>query len=86
MAMYMRIDGIEGEATAVGHEGWIDIDSLTWGTARSLTSHTGTSQDRESSTASVTDVTVTKLMDVTTPYIFQDSVVGKSKAVESTLR
>jgi len=82
MAMYMKIDGIDGEATAVGHDKWVDIDSITWGTNRALSSNTGTSQDREGTLANVQDVTITKLMDVTSPAIFQESVVGKSKTVQ----
>lgn len=28
---FLKVDGIDGESTAKGHEKWIDIDSFSWG-------------------------------------------------------
>jgi type VI secretion system secreted protein Hcp len=29
--LYLKIDGIDGEATDSNHQGWINVDSFTWG-------------------------------------------------------
>ncbi len=31
MAIYLKLDGIDGEATAKGHEKWIEVLSFSWG-------------------------------------------------------
>jgi type VI secretion system secreted protein Hcp len=28
---YMKIEGVDGESSAAGHQGWIDIESFSWG-------------------------------------------------------
>ena len=30
--IYMKYEGIQGDVTAAGHGGWIEIDSMQWGT------------------------------------------------------
>jgi type VI secretion system Hcp family effector len=32
--IYMKFDGIDGDVTAQGHQGWIDIESYQWGASR----------------------------------------------------
>jgi type VI secretion system secreted protein Hcp len=81
MAIFMKIDGIAGEAKAVGYDAWIAVDSYSWNTSRSLYTQTGQSQDREGTLATIGDLSISKRMDVTSPAIFQESVVGKSKTV-----
>lgn len=85
MAIYLNVDGIEGDVTASGHEGWMECQSLQWGVGREIRTPTGGSQERESSAPSVSDVTVTKLMDKSTPALFTEACVGKSKRVRIDL-
>ncbi len=82
MAIYLKYEGMTGEVTAAGHEGWIECSSLQWGVGRGIIMQTGASKDREASSPSISEVTVTKLMDETTPYFFTEACVGKSKKVE----
>jgi type VI secretion system secreted protein Hcp len=81
MAIYMQIDGIEGDVTAAGHEGWIDCSSMQWGVGRGINTPTGTSQERESSAPSISEMTISKAMDKCTPQIFKEACVGTSKKV-----
>ena len=81
MAIYLQIEGIKGNVTAKGHEDWIDISSVQWGVGRAISSAVGTSADREASKPSISEVTVTKLMEESTPLIFTEACVGKSKKV-----
>lgn len=81
MAIYLQIEGIKGNVTAKGHEDWIDISSIQWGVGRAISSAVGTSADREASKPSISEVSVTKLMEESSPLIFTEACVGKSKKV-----
>ena len=82
MAIYLKIEGIDGKVTAQGHEKWIDISSLQWGVGRAISSAVGSAKDREASKPSISEVSVTKLMDQSSPLIFTEACVGKSKKVD----
>ena len=77
----MKIDGIDGKVTAKGHEKWIDVSSMQWGVGRAISSSVGTSADREASKPSISEVSVTKIMDQSSPLIFTEACVGKGKKV-----
>ena len=81
MSIYVQIDGVPGKVTAKGHEGWIDASSLQWGVGRAISSSVGTSADREASKPSISEVSITKLMDESSPLLFTEACVGKGKKV-----
>jgi len=81
MSIYLQIEGIKGNVTAKGHEDWIDISSIQWGVGRAISSSVGTAADREASKPSISEVSVTKLMEESTPLIFTEACVGKAKKV-----
>ncbi len=85
MAIYMNIEGIKGKVTAKGHEDWIDISSLQWGVGRAISSSIGSSADREASKPSISEVSVTKMMDISSPLIFTEACIGKGKVVKINL-
>ena len=82
MSIYMQIEGIKGKVTAKGHEDWIDVTSMQWGVGRAISSAVGTSADREASKPSISEVSVTKMMDESSPSIFTEACVGKAKTVQ----
>lgn len=83
MPIYMKVDGIDGNVTAKGHEKWIEIHSLTFGQGRGVTSSApGQQTNREASTPSFSEVSISKDMDETTPKIFTECCIGKSKKIE----
>ena len=71
MAIYMHIKGIDGSVTAENHENWIEMASIEWGGEREIAMGTGRSGDREVGTPTVSEVSLTKLMDRTSPLLFQ---------------
>ena len=77
----MNYEGINGEVTASGHEQWIDIDSYNWGATRGITAATGTNQNREATSVSINEFTITKLVDDATPYLFKEACIGTGKEV-----
>jgi len=75
----MKIDGINGDVTAKGHEKWIAINGIHFGVRRTLSTDPGRIADRESTRPSVSEVTLTKRMDQSSPLLFGESCVGKAK-------
>jgi type VI secretion system secreted protein Hcp len=87
MAAYLKYGTtIKGESLAEGHkgsDGWIEIGSVQWGCGRAISTPVGASSKREASAPSVSEITVTKLMDSTSPKLCQETLIGK--AVEATI-
>jgi type VI secretion system secreted protein Hcp len=77
-AIYLKIDGIDGEVTATGHEKWIEVSSAQWGVGRGVGDP---GSGRDVTAPSFSEVVVTKLTDKTTPLIFKESVIGNGKNV-----
>jgi type VI secretion system secreted protein Hcp len=82
MAIYLQVEGLDGDVTAAGHEGWIECQSMDTGVGRGIETPTGSSQERESTAPSLNDITVTKVMDKCTPLLFTEACVGKGKMVK----
>jgi type VI secretion system secreted protein Hcp len=81
----MQYEGIDGDVTAAGYEKWIAIDSKQWGVGRAISSPTGGGADREASAPSISEIVVTKVQDVASPYLFAEATVGKAKPVQMHL-
>lgn len=64
---------IDGESLVAGYEGWIEIESFQVGGAREISLP---STIREVSRPSLSDVTLTKAMDQTSPALFHKLTVG----------
>ena len=79
MTTYMQIDGIPGDVTAKGHENWIAIKDFSFGVKRSLSTDPGRVSDRESTRPSISEVSLMKKMDKSSPLLFGESCVGKAK-------
>jgi type VI secretion system secreted protein Hcp len=83
MAIYMKYEGIDGEATHENHKKWIDISSLQFGVGRGISTPSGSTANREASEPSISEVTLTKLMDGASSKLFTESVTGAAgKKVE----
>jgi len=80
MPIYMKIEGIKGNVTAAGHEGWIELMSAQLGVQRRVNT-TGQSSNREASTPSVSEIVITKEVDNASTDLFRMSFVGEGKKV-----
>lgn len=85
MSIHLHVEGISGDSGDANHKGWIDILDLRWGVRRQITSCTSTSGDRESSNAEITDLTLTKYIDCSTPALFLESCCGRGKEMQLDL-
>jgi len=73
---FMTIDGVKGEATRAGFEGWIELSSFSLGAANPVTIGTGTTGGGGGK-VSVSSFNVTKKTDATSPLLFQQCCLGK---------
>ncbi len=81
MPIYMNYNSIPGDATAEGHEKWIELNSVQWGVGRGISSPTGGSADREASAPSVSEIVVTKATDVSSPKLLNEAYQGEGQNV-----
>jgi type VI secretion system secreted protein Hcp len=85
MAIYMKFGSIDGPITTKGFEKWIELSSFQWGVGRGIGSAARSDTGRESSEPSISEITVTKLMDIASNKLFQDATGGDLSA-EVTLK
>jgi type VI secretion system secreted protein Hcp len=86
MPIYMKYGGITGDVTAAGHEGWIELNTLQWGVGRSISSATGSSEDRESSAPSVSEVSATKAFDKASIKLLTEAYQGTGSGDAATVQ
>lgn len=80
MAIVMKFgDKIKGESEIEGYKDWITLESCQWGVGRGLAdpSSTGSSSTREGTKASVSEITVSKVLDNSSPGLLRDALDGK---------
>ncbi|UFN47577.1 type VI secretion system tube protein Hcp [Roseomonas sp. OT10] len=72
----MKYPDVDGESTTAGFEKQIELQSFQFGIGRGIASARGTST-RESSEASVSEITVTKLSDGASLKLMEESLYGE---------
>lgn len=78
MAIYMKIDGLDGAVTSKGHENWIQLDSFNAGVNRHVTTEVGRVVNRDASVPSFSEVLVTKRPDKSSPLLFEKACLGNA--------
>ena len=78
MAIYLNFNNKTpaGNVTAKGYEDWIEVDSFSFGVGRSITMEAGAMSNREASRPSLSEVTITKMLDAASGGLFKESVTG----------
>jgi type VI secretion system secreted protein Hcp len=82
--VFIKIGDIKGESTEKGHEGWIELQSMQWGVGRGISSPAG-GADREASAPSISELTLSKTLDSSTPKLFLNAVGGSGVIPEVEL-
>jgi len=82
MAIFLKYGALKGEVSQETHKEWIEINSLQWGVGRGIGSGVGGGSLRESSAPSVSEITVTKVMDISSPLLLKESLGGKAVEVK----
>jgi type VI secretion system secreted protein Hcp len=75
MAIYMKFGDIKGQVTTEGFKDWIELHSMQLGVSRGITTGAG-GASREGSHPMISDISVSKVFDVASPKLYQDSVAG----------
>ena len=74
MSIFVKFDGIDGEATEDKHKKWIEVNSLQFGFGRGISTPQGNAAHRETSAPSVSEITMTKEMDAASSKLFTSSL------------
>lgn len=77
-ALYMKLDGVEGECVVEGYEGWIDLLSMSFAGSQSGTMHTG--RGGGSGKVSMGDLMATKLCDKCSTDLMKKLCLGQHYA------
>ena len=82
MAIYMKLAGADGDVTEQGHKNWIELLDLQWSMSRTVRSAVGGGKNRESTSAYVSEITVTKYVDSGSKGVATNAFVGKASDVQ----
>jgi type VI secretion system secreted protein Hcp len=77
MAIYMQYAKIDGAVTTEGFAKWIELGSFQLGVGRAISSATRSDTNREASEPSISEITVSKNMDVASLGMFQESLASE---------
>ena len=78
MAIYADFGKIKGSVTAEGFKDHIEFSSFSLGSGRSIFMEVGKGTEREPTAPTISEVTVIKSMDKSSPDFFLGSMVGKA--------
>jgi type VI secretion system secreted protein Hcp len=82
--MFLKIDGVTGESTDKGHEGWIEVMSFSWGATNAGSSGRG---GGGAGKVQFQDFHFVKRTDKSSPVLLNFAVTGKSvPAVQFAVR
>ncbi len=79
MAIYMKLGSATGDVTEAGHTQWIELLNARWSMSRTIRSAVGVGNNRESTSAYVSELTVEKLIDSASSNIAQNAFVGEAQ-------
>ncbi|MDD2860545.1 MAG: type VI secretion system tube protein Hcp [Acidiphilium sp.] len=82
MAVYMKYAAINGDVTTEGFTNYIELSSVQWGVGRGVAMQSGSGEGRESSLPSLSEVTITKDYDISSPDLLKEALSGGAKDVD----
>jgi type VI secretion system secreted protein Hcp len=75
---YLQIDGIKGESADAGHQGWIELTSVSWGVMQPTVSSKSTGGGHTAGHCEHRTLSVSKLADLASPILMQHCSMGKT--------
>lgn len=76
--VYLQIDGIRGESTDFGHQGWIEVTSAHLGVNQPRSATASTAGGHTAERCEHRDIAITKLADLASPILMQACSSGKT--------
>ena len=77
MAIYMKYGAIKGAVTTTEYKDWIELNSFQFGVGRGIGSAARGSTNREASEPSISEITISKAMDVASAKLLEDAWGGE---------
>jgi type VI secretion system secreted protein Hcp len=82
MAVFAKVEGIDGEATADGYEKWMQCNTFELGCGRGVSVSGAGGSRREATAPSVSEIRLTKEMDTIDARLWQEAIGGAAKKWE----
>ncbi|GAB3443391.1 type VI secretion system tube protein Hcp [Massilia solisilvae] len=76
--VYLQIDGIKGESSDHGHDGWIELTSAQWGVKQPKSATASTSGGHTAERCEHSSITITKMADLSSPILMQTCSSGRT--------
>ncbi len=76
--VYLQIDGIKGESSDDRHKDWIECQSVHWNVAQPKSATASTGGGHTAERCEHSDVTISKLADLSSPVLLQTCSSGKT--------
>jgi type VI secretion system secreted protein Hcp len=77
MAIFMKFGDKKGDVDTTQYKTWILCHSFQFGSGRGISSATASGGNRQGSHASVSEVTISKILDPASLHLWRDSLDGK---------
>jgi len=77
MAIFMKFGDKKGDVDTTQYKQWILCHSFQFGSGRGISSATASGGNRQGSHASVSEVTISKILDPASLHLWRDSLDGK---------
>jgi len=77
MAIYMKYGSVSGDVTTTGYTNWIELETFQWGIGRGIGSAARGLENREASEPSISEIVVTKRMDIGSTGLIEDAWGGE---------
>jgi type VI secretion system secreted protein Hcp len=75
---YLQLDGIKGESTDSKHNAWIECTSINWSITQPKSATASTAGGHTAERAELSEITLTKLIDLASPMLAQLCACGKT--------
>jgi type VI secretion system secreted protein Hcp len=75
---YLQITDIKGESTDDKHKGWIEVSQVDWSVNQPRAAAVSTAGGHTNGKAELSEVSFTKLADLSSPILFQHCAMGKT--------
>jgi len=76
--LYLQIEGIKGESTDATHQGWIEVDTVSWGITQPRSATASTSGGHTAERCELTEISFVKTADLSSPQLLQHCASGKT--------
>lgn len=75
---YLQIEGIKGESADSGHKDWIEVSNVSWSVHQPRASTVSTAGGHTVGRASLSEVSLRKVADISSPALQQHCAMGKT--------